>query len=133
MTFLSEVADYLLTHHQGELGNCTVVFPNRRAGMFLKKQLSQKVDKPVWSPEVKSLEDFIFRYSPPFLVNEISNILCSINKCIFLLKILLVFPYQHLDRRGQRPHSDQDMARVGRNGESRLWGLVQRPSCKHSI
>lgn len=64
MTFLSEVADYLLTHHKDELGNCTVVFPNRRAGMFLKKQLSQKVDQPVWSPEVKSLEDFIFRYSP---------------------------------------------------------------------
>ncbi|MFK7953677.1 MAG: PD-(D/E)XK nuclease family protein [Ekhidna sp.] len=63
-TFLSEVADQLLEKHGDELGECTVVFPNRRAGLFLKKHLSQKIDKPVWSPEVKSLEDFLFQYSP---------------------------------------------------------------------
>ena len=63
MTFLSEVADHLLTHYGDRPGDCTVVFPNRRAGLFLKKHLSQKLDKPVWSPEVKSLEDFLFQYS----------------------------------------------------------------------
>lgn len=64
MAFLSEVADHLLTHHREHLGDCTVVFPNRRAGLFLKKHLSQKVDKPVWAPNTLSLEDFLFRFSP---------------------------------------------------------------------
>ncbi|WP_420577901.1 PD-(D/E)XK nuclease family protein [Ekhidna sp.] len=63
MTFLSEVADHLLTKHANHLGDCTVVFPNRRAGLFLKKHLSKKVEKPVWSPTVLSLEDFLFRFS----------------------------------------------------------------------
>lgn len=62
-TFLSQVADHLIKHHSDHLGECTVVFPNRRAGLFLKKHLSQKVDKPVWSPTVVSLEDFLFRFS----------------------------------------------------------------------
>lgn len=62
-TFLSEVADQLLEKYGDQLGECTVVFPNRRAGLFLKKHLSQKIKKPVWSPEVKSLEDFLFQYS----------------------------------------------------------------------
>lgn len=62
--FLSEVADYLLTHHQDRLGDCTVIFPNRRAGLFLKKQLSAQIEKPVWSPDTVSLEDFLFRFSP---------------------------------------------------------------------
>lgn len=62
-TFLSEVADHLLAKHGDHLGECTVVFPNRRAGLFLKKYLSQKIENPVWSPEVKSLEDFLFQYS----------------------------------------------------------------------
>ena len=45
------------------MGECTVVFPNRRAGLFLKKQLSKKLDQPVWSPTILSLEDFLFQFS----------------------------------------------------------------------
>jgi hypothetical protein len=62
-TFLAEVADHLIANHEDHLGECTVVFPNRRAGLFLKKQLSQKIAQPVWSPDVKSLEDFLFQFS----------------------------------------------------------------------
>ncbi|NQZ78873.1 MAG: PD-(D/E)XK nuclease family protein, partial [Ekhidna sp.] len=63
MSFLSHVADHLLAKYEGRLGDCTVVFPNRRAGLFLKKHLSQKVEKPVWSPRTLSLEDFLFSHS----------------------------------------------------------------------
>ena len=63
MTFLSEVAAHLLSDYSSRLGDCTVVFPNRRAGLFLKKHLSNKIEAPVWSPDVKSLEDFLFTFS----------------------------------------------------------------------
>ncbi|MEQ9467303.1 MAG: PD-(D/E)XK nuclease family protein [Ekhidna sp.] len=63
MAFLSDVADHLLANHRDHLGDCTVVFPNRRAGLFLKKHLSQKVVKPVWSPATLSLEDFLFTFT----------------------------------------------------------------------
>ncbi len=61
--FLEEIADHLLEKYTDQLGQCTVIFPNRRAGLFLKKHLSQRIDKPVWSPQVKSLEDFLLMYS----------------------------------------------------------------------
>ncbi len=63
MAFLSQVADYLLTHYASNLGDCTVVFPNKRAGLFLKKHLSNKVDKPIWAPKTLSLEEFLFQFS----------------------------------------------------------------------
>ncbi len=73
-TFLSQVADHLLAKHPDKLGECTVVFPNRRAGLFLKKHLSKKIDKPVWSPEVVSLEDFLFRFSDTKKLDQLSLI-----------------------------------------------------------
>ncbi len=63
MSFLSVLADHLFTHHHDHIGDCTVIFPNRRSGFFLKKQLSQKINKPVWSPATWSLEDFLFTFS----------------------------------------------------------------------
>ena len=74
MTFLSEVAKHLLAKHSENLGDCTVVFPNRRAGLFLKKNLSQMIDQPVWSPEIVSLEDFLFRYSETKKLDQLSLI-----------------------------------------------------------
>jgi len=63
MSFLSETAGHLLAKYPNRLGDCTVVFPNRRTGLFLKKQLSKRVDKPTWTPAVFSLEDFLFSFS----------------------------------------------------------------------
>ena len=63
MSFLSDVAGYLKDNHGNNLGSCTVVFPNRRAGIFLKKELAKKLDSPVWSPETLSLEDFLFTFT----------------------------------------------------------------------
>lgn len=62
--FLEEVANHLLEHHADHLGDCTVIFPNRRAGLFLKKYLSTRIERPVWSPTTVSLEDFLLRHSP---------------------------------------------------------------------
>lgn len=61
--FLSQVADELLAKYAHNLGDCTLIFPNKRAGLFLKSYLSQKIDRSVWSPEVLSLEDFLFQFS----------------------------------------------------------------------
>ena len=61
--FLQQIASYILDHFSGETGDCCVVLPNRRAGLFLKKYLSELSDKPLWSPQIFSIEDFIFKLS----------------------------------------------------------------------
>jgi len=62
-SFLSHLAQELITQYPEGLGQCTVIFPNRRAGLFLKKELSRRIERPVWSPEVLSLEDFLLDFS----------------------------------------------------------------------
>ena len=61
--FLDKLADKILSAHAGELGNICVVFPSRRAGIFFKKYLSEKITSPVWSPEILGIQDFINKLS----------------------------------------------------------------------
>ena len=63
MSFLSDVAEFLLTKYQSDIGKCTIVSPNKRVGIFLKKIIAQKVEKPIWSPIVQSLEEFMLGFS----------------------------------------------------------------------
>jgi ATP-dependent helicase/nuclease subunit B len=62
-TFIDKTAEYLLSRFPRGLENVCVVFPNRRAGLFLKESLSSRIDKPIWVPAVFAIEDFVFRVS----------------------------------------------------------------------
>ncbi|GJM59881.1 PD-(D/E)XK nuclease family protein [Persicobacter diffluens] len=61
-TFLSELADMILRDFP-QPEKLTIIFPNRRAGLFLRKAISQKINKAIWSPNVISIDDFIQRLS----------------------------------------------------------------------
>ncbi len=61
--FLSELADRVIRDHRDHYDRLKIVFPNRRAGMFFTRALSKKIDAPVWSPAILSIEDFICSYS----------------------------------------------------------------------
>src|SRR5690606_16272851 len=37
----------------------TVVFPNRRAGLFFRKHLSKLLQKPVWAPQILNIDEFV--------------------------------------------------------------------------
>ncbi len=62
-TFLSEVARSVYDTHQPDLNHVTVVFPNRRAGLFFQMYLSKMIDKPVWAPTILTLEEFVLEKS----------------------------------------------------------------------
>jgi CRISPR/Cas system-associated exonuclease Cas4 (RecB family) len=82
--FLQQAADYLFSHHKDDLVNTGVVLPNRRAGLFLKQYLSQLTDRPIFSPEIFSIEDFVFRLSgyrkiePAYLTLEFYQVYCKL-------------------------------------------------------
>ena len=58
-TFLQEVAERLVRSYGNGLGEVTVIFPNRRAGLFFRESLKQAISTPVWSPKILSFQDFI--------------------------------------------------------------------------
>ncbi len=62
-SFLEEVSLYILEKYQDITGDLCLVTPNRRAGLFLRKHLATNVRKPIWAPEVLSIEDFINKIS----------------------------------------------------------------------
>ncbi|MDR2414695.1 MAG: hypothetical protein LBD64_06890 [Odoribacteraceae bacterium] len=40
----------------------TIVFPNKRAGLFLSRELARMIDRPAWMPVIVTLEEFVERY-----------------------------------------------------------------------
>ena len=57
--FLKRLADYLLrTAKEGE-DDLLVILPNRRAGLFLQRYLSESTDSSMWMPRVNGIGDFI--------------------------------------------------------------------------
>jgi hypothetical protein len=69
--FLSKIADKLVNFHSKEMEKYTIVLPSKRAIVFFKHYLSQKIDGPVWLPKIYSIEDFIFELSD---LNSLDNL-----------------------------------------------------------
>ncbi|WP_162418101.1 PD-(D/E)XK nuclease family protein [Cyclobacterium roseum] len=61
-SFLKETAKTLL-QSKGDLKGVKVILPNRRAGLFFVKYLSQMADKPLWMPEVITIEDLFYQFA----------------------------------------------------------------------
>ncbi len=59
-SFLKKVATHIYQNYNSDTSELCVVLPNRRAGLFLKKYLAENYSKPIWAPEIYSIEDFVF-------------------------------------------------------------------------
>lgn len=62
-TFLQEIAEEVVRDHGKKMDSLTIVFPNRRASLYFRKHLSALLDRPAFSPELLTIEDFISRFS----------------------------------------------------------------------
>ncbi|WP_416864522.1 MAG: PD-(D/E)XK nuclease family protein [Imperialibacter sp.] len=71
-TFLEEIADALIAEGGEDLGKVKLIFPNRRAGLFLRRALARKIKNPVWAPEIYSLEDFLFQYTDVQIADKLT-------------------------------------------------------------
>ncbi len=60
-SFLQRVAQKLLEKPFRSLKDIVVIMPSRRGSIFLQKELSKLINKPVLSPEITTVEDFIFQ------------------------------------------------------------------------
>ena len=58
-SFIREVVEKVYDAHGERMDKVNVIFPNRRAGLFFRKELGSLVTSPVWMPRISSLEDFV--------------------------------------------------------------------------
>lgn len=57
-SFLSHVVSYILKNNTN-ISNLTLVLPSKRAGVFLKHELSQQIQKTSFAPEILSIEELV--------------------------------------------------------------------------
>ena len=56
--FLEEVVDYSLKKYK-DFRKLSIVFPNRRAGLYFQKALSKQKKNILWSPKIHTIEEFV--------------------------------------------------------------------------
>lgn len=73
--FLKLVAKDLLEKYGNELQHVTLVFPNRRAGVFFQKFLSEFTNQVIWAPQILTINDLMKELSGLNVSDRISLIL----------------------------------------------------------
>ncbi|WKN32165.1 PD-(D/E)XK nuclease family protein [Porifericola rhodea] len=70
--FLQSVVDKVVKEFSGDLHHVSIIFPNRRAGLFFKERLAKSIKKPKLLPQVTTLEDFASRMTSLVLADRLS-------------------------------------------------------------
>ena len=70
-SFLNIIAKDLFTRTNGHLENITVVFPNKRANLFMNQQIAELSDAPVWSPKYTTISDLFQSMSSLIIADPI--------------------------------------------------------------
>lgn len=78
-TFLEFVAKDLINKHGNTLSQVAVVFPNKRASIFLNEYLARIVNKPLWSPAYITISD-LFRKHSQLIVGDQIKLICILYK-----------------------------------------------------
>jgi CRISPR/Cas system-associated exonuclease Cas4 (RecB family) len=78
-TFLEYVAEDIIKKYGTDLSNIAVVFPNKRASLFLNEYLLHYVDKPMWSPAYITISD-LFRSHTSLTVADPLKLVCDLHK-----------------------------------------------------
>ena len=56
-SFLEYVAEDILKKYGTNLSRVAVVFPNKRASLFLNEHLARQAQQPIWSPSYITISD----------------------------------------------------------------------------
>ena len=78
-SFLEKVAADLLKRFDNDLSRVAVVFPNKRASLFLNEHLARLAGKPLWSPAYITISD-LFRSHSELKVADPILLVCELHK-----------------------------------------------------
>lgn len=73
-SFLQYVAESLLERYGVNLSHLTVVFPGKRASLFLNQALTAASERPVWAPAYKTISELFTEASPYALCDSVETV-----------------------------------------------------------
>jgi len=84
--FLERIAKSIYSEYGNKLNRHCLVFPNRRAGLYFLKYLSNSIEKPVWVPSILTINELFRFYSSlqiagnEVLIFELYKVYCKLKK-----------------------------------------------------
>lgn len=78
-SFLTYIAEDLIRKYGYDLSDIAIVFPNKRASLFLNESLARLVAKPIWSPKYITISD-LFRQYCDLKVGDPIKLVCNLHK-----------------------------------------------------
>ena len=78
-TFLEYVAEDMILKHGTQLSRIAVVFPNKRASLFLNEHLLQAAGHPIWSPSYVTISE-LFRQNSTRTVADPIKLVCDLHR-----------------------------------------------------
>ena len=78
-TFLEHVAKDILSKYGHNLSRIAVVFPNKRASLFLNQNFTQLVEEPISTPKYMTISE-LFREHSPLTVADPIKLICDLHK-----------------------------------------------------
>lgn len=78
-TFLEFVSEDIIHKWGTDLSRVAVVFPNKRAALFMNEHLARYAQKPMWSPAYITISD-LFRRHSDMQVGDSIKLICDLHK-----------------------------------------------------
>lgn len=78
-SFLEYAAQDIIRQYGSDLSRIAIVFPNKRASLFMNEHLAHLVDRPLWSPAYITISDLFRRHSDLTVGDEI-KLICDLYK-----------------------------------------------------
>lgn len=73
-SFLYRIAKTYYIEHEESISDFTFVFPNRRAGLFFQRYISELAEKPVFSPDILTINECFTSASAWQTADRLSNL-----------------------------------------------------------
>lgn len=78
-SFLEYVAEDIIRKYGHDLSNTAIVFPNKRALLFINEYLAREAGCPLWSPAYITISD-LFRSQSSFTVADPIKLICDLHQ-----------------------------------------------------
>lgn len=78
-SFLTYVAQDIIEKYGSNLSDIAIVFPNKRASLFLNDNLARLVNNPIWCPTYITISD-LFRKHSKLQVGDPIKLICDLHK-----------------------------------------------------
>ena len=78
-SFLEYVAEDIINKYGHDLSRTAIVFPNKRASLFLNEYLARLTDHPIWSPTYITISD-LFRQQSTLRVADPIKLVCDLHR-----------------------------------------------------